>query len=71
VAEIWHPGYDESGATRVTLTVTTVADGTEVALTHSEWHDQPSAVEGRAGDDTGWTYVLGRYVAHGRGSRTS
>jgi Activator of Hsp90 ATPase homolog 1-like protein len=63
VAFSWHPGYDESGATRVTVTFAAVADGTEVVLTHSEWHNHPRTVEGRAGYDTGWTYVLGRYAA--------
>ena len=63
----WHPGDDESDATTVTVTFTTVADGTEVLLTHSDWHKHPRTVEGRASYDTGWTYVLGHFAgASGR-----
>jgi hypothetical protein len=63
VAFSWHPGYDESSATRVTVTFAAVADGTEVVLTHSDWQNHPRTAEARASYDTGWTYVLDRYVA--------
>jgi Activator of Hsp90 ATPase homolog 1-like protein len=63
VAFSWHPGYDESGATLVTVTFAAVADGTEVVLTHSDWQNHPRTAEARAGYDTGWIYVLDHYAA--------
>ncbi|MFI7063984.1 SRPBCC domain-containing protein [Kribbella sp. NPDC050124] len=63
VSFTWHPGSDPREAGHVTVTFTEVADGTEVVLTHTGWERRPDGVRARAGYDTGWDYVLGKYVA--------
>lgn len=62
VSFTWHPGTDPQQAGHVTVTFTPVGDDTEVELVHSGWERRPDGVRARAGYDTGWDYVLGRYV---------
>ncbi|MGY4768609.1 SRPBCC domain-containing protein [Kribbella sp. CWNU-51] len=62
VSFTWHPGSDPQQAGQVTVTFTPVGDGTEVELVHSGWERRPDGVRARTGYDTGWDYVLGRYV---------
>ncbi len=62
VAVSWHPDKDESLAGRVEVTFEAAGDATEVTLTHSGWELLGEEAEKtRAGYDTGWEYVLGRY----------
>jgi uncharacterized protein YndB with AHSA1/START domain len=63
VSFTWHPGSDPQQAGHVTVTFTPVGDDTEVELVHSGWERRPDGVRARTGYDTGWDYVLGRYVA--------
>ena len=46
----------------MTVTFTPVGDDTEVELVHSGWERRPDGVRARTSYDTGWDYVLGRYV---------
>ncbi|WP_329481330.1 SRPBCC domain-containing protein [Kribbella sp. NBC_01484] len=62
VSFTWHPGSDPRQAGQVTVTFSPVGDDTEVELVHSGWERRPDGVRARAGYDTGWDYVLGRYV---------
>ena len=62
VSFTWHPGSDPQQAGQVTVTFTSVGDNTEVELVHSGWERRPDGVRARTGYDTGWDYVLGRYV---------
>ena len=62
VSFTWHPGSDPQQAGQVTVTFTPVGDDTEVELVHSGWERRPDGVRARTGYDTGWDYVLGRYV---------
>ena len=58
----WHPGSDPQQAGQVTVTFTPVDDSTEVELVHSGWERRPDGARIRTGYDTGWDYVLGKYV---------
>jgi uncharacterized protein YndB with AHSA1/START domain len=62
VAFSWHPGHEPGIVTQVSVRFTAVAEGTEVALTHTDWHRRPDGAAARAEYDTGWTYVLARYA---------
>ena len=62
VSFTWHPDSDPQQAGHVTVTFTPVGDDTEVELVHSGWERRPDGVRARTGYDTGWDYVLGRYV---------
>ena len=62
VSFTWHPGSDPQQAGQVTVTFTPVGDDTEVELVHSGWERRPDGIRARTGYDTGWDYVLGRYV---------
>lgn len=62
VAFTWHPGHEPSAATSITVTFDTVAEGTEVTLTHTDWHRHPRSTEARATYDTGWATVLAAYA---------
>jgi uncharacterized protein YndB with AHSA1/START domain len=62
VSFTWHPGSDPQQAGQVTVTFTPVGADTEVELVHSGWERRPDGVRARTGYDTGWDYVLGRYV---------
>ena len=62
VSFTWHPGSDPQQAGQVTVTFTPVGGDTEVELVHSGWERRPDGIRARTGYDTGWDYVLGRYV---------
>ena len=60
----WHVGRPEAQATEVAVDFVTVADGTQVTLTHSNWQalgTEAAAI--RAGYHTGWDMVLGAAYA--------
>ena len=53
-------------ATEVEVRFSPAGDGTRVDLEHRGWERLgAAAAEARAGYDTGWEYVLGRYAEHG------
>lgn len=58
----WHPGGDPDEAGEVTVTFTATGDGTQVQLVHSGWERRGDGARARLGYDTGWDYVLGKYV---------
>ncbi|HEY3560107.1 MAG TPA: SRPBCC domain-containing protein [Kribbella sp.] len=58
----WHPGGDPAEAGQVTVTFSTNGDGTEVTLVHSGWEHRGDGGRARLSYDTGWDYVLGKYV---------
>jgi uncharacterized protein YndB with AHSA1/START domain len=62
LAFTWHPGSPADQAATVSVTFHDAPDGTRVELVHSGWERRPDGVRARAGYDTGWDYVLGRYV---------
>jgi uncharacterized protein YndB with AHSA1/START domain len=62
----WHPGSDPQEAGHVTVTFTPVDDGTEVELVHSGWERRADGARIRLSYDTGWDYVLGKYVEFAR-----
>jgi uncharacterized protein YndB with AHSA1/START domain len=65
LAFTWHPGTppEESTAVEVTFDPAPTGDGTVVTLVHSGWPAGPDAAAARKNYDTGWDYVLSRYVA--------
>jgi len=62
----WHPGGDPSEAGQITVTFTPTGDGTEVQLVHSGWERRGDGARARLSYDTGWDYVLGKYVEFAR-----
>ena len=62
----WHPGQDPSEAGKVTVTFEATDDGTRVRLVHSGWERSGDGGRARLSYDTGWDYVLGKYVEHAR-----
>jgi uncharacterized protein YndB with AHSA1/START domain len=58
----WHPGGDPDEAGQVTVTFTATGDGTEVQLVHSGWERRGDGARARLSYDTGWDYVLGKFV---------
>jgi len=62
----WHPGGDPSDAGQVTVTFTPTGDGTEVQLVHSGWERRGDGARARLSYDTGWDYVLGKFVEFAR-----
>ncbi|WP_329002667.1 SRPBCC domain-containing protein [Kribbella sp. NBC_00709] len=62
----WHPGGDPAEAGQVTVTFTPTGDGTEVQLVHAGWERRGDGARARVGYDTGWDYVLGKYVEFAR-----
>jgi uncharacterized protein YndB with AHSA1/START domain len=62
----WHPGGDPDEAGQVTVTFTATGDGTEVQLVHSGWERRGDGARARLSYDTGWDYVLGKYVEFAR-----
>jgi uncharacterized protein YndB with AHSA1/START domain len=62
----WHPGGDPAEAGQVTVTFTSTGDGTEVQLVHSGWERRGDGSRARLSYDTGWDYVLGKYVEFAR-----
>jgi uncharacterized protein YndB with AHSA1/START domain len=59
----WHPGRSADEATDVEVTFRPVAAGTEVELVHTGWNRRADGPEARAGYETGWDLVLGRYAS--------
>jgi uncharacterized protein YndB with AHSA1/START domain len=62
----WHPGGDPNEAGQVTVTFTATGDGTQVQLVHSGWERRGDGARARLSYDTGWDYVLGKYVEFAR-----
>jgi uncharacterized protein YndB with AHSA1/START domain len=62
----WHPGGDPDEAGQVTVTFTATGDGTEVQLVHTGWERRGDGARARLSYDTGWDYVLGKYVEFAR-----
>lgn len=62
----WHPGGDPAEAGQVTVTFTATGDGTEVRLVHAGWERRGDGGRARLNYDTGWDYVLGKYVEFSR-----
>ncbi|MGW7683754.1 SRPBCC domain-containing protein [Kribbella sp. NPDC054772] len=63
----WHPGGDPSEAGQVTVTFEATGDGTQVQLVHSGWERRgEGGGRARLSYDTGWDYVLGKYVEFAR-----
>ena len=62
----WHPGGDPDEAGQVTVTFTATGDGTEVQLVHSGWERRGDGARARLSYDTGWDYVLGKFVEFAR-----
>jgi uncharacterized protein YndB with AHSA1/START domain len=58
----WHPGGDPDEAGQVTVTFTATGDATEVQLVHSGWERRGDGARARLSYDTGWDYVLGKFV---------
>lgn len=56
----WHPGRGQETAQEVEIEFAAEGDGTRIEMEHRGWERAP---EKRAGYDTGWDFVLGRYVA--------
>ena len=60
----WYPGREPDTAQEVTVTFSGIPTGTLVELVHVGWEtlgDKAQAT--RDGYDTGWDYVLAKYVA--------
>ena len=62
----WHPGGDPDEAGQVTVTFTATDDGTQVQLVHSGWERRGDGARARLSYDTGWDYVLGKFVEFAR-----
>ena len=60
----WNVGSQRGVPTEVEVTFTPYEDGngTRVELVHRAWERWEDGVEARAGYDTGWEFVLGRYA---------
>jgi uncharacterized protein YndB with AHSA1/START domain len=60
----FHPGRTAENATEVEVTFAAESGGTRVTLTHRGWERCSSEIQAeRKGYDSGWDYVLGKYVA--------
>ncbi|MGW6201099.1 SRPBCC domain-containing protein [Kribbella sp. NPDC055110] len=62
----WHPGQDPSEAGQVTVTFDATDGGTQVQLVHSGWERRGDGGRARLSYDTGWDFVLGKYVEFAR-----
>lgn len=62
VAFTWHPGRPAGEATDVAVDFLADGEGTIVRLVHTGWAGRDDAVLARRSYDTGWDFVLGRYV---------
>jgi uncharacterized protein YndB with AHSA1/START domain len=59
----WHPGRGEDSAQEVQVTFVAVDSGTRVELVHSGWERiGDRATEMFSNYDSGWDFVLGKYV---------
>lgn len=60
----WHPGRDEKTAQRIEVLFHTEGEDTRLELIHYDWELLgDKAEESRNGYDTGWDFVLGKYVS--------
>ena len=70
LAFTWHPGYEAAHATTVTVTFTSIADGTTlVTLVHEGWEAMVDPTAARASYADGWVTVLGCLAAAPAGAR--
>ena len=59
----WYPGRQADTAQEVTVTFSEVPSGTLVELVHIGWETLGDKAQStRDGYDTGWDYVLAKYV---------
>ncbi len=58
----WKVNPDRTEPTEVEVRFTPVGEGTRVELEHRGWERYADAAEAYAEYETGWDYVLGRYV---------
>jgi uncharacterized protein YndB with AHSA1/START domain len=59
----WYPGRRPDTAQEVTVTFTAIATGSLVELVHVGWESLgEQALARRDGYDTGWDYVLAKYI---------
>jgi len=64
LAFTWHPGRSADTAQQVTVSFEAVAGGTRLDLVHRGWELLGErAQELRESYDSGWDYVLGKYLA--------
>lgn len=64
----WYPGREPDTAQEVTVTFNEIPSGTEVELVHAGWESLgDKAQAGRAGYDSGWDYVLAKYIVEAAG----
>ncbi len=63
-ATSWHPGNEPALATQVDVTFSPTPDGgTRVDLVHTGWEARGTdAVKLASGYDSGWDFVLGRFI---------
>ncbi len=65
----WYPGREPSTAHRVEVRFTDAERGCSVELVHSGWETLGAAAsDHRAGYETGWDVVLGRFVEEAGGA---
>src|SRR5215210_1744962 len=63
IAHSWHPGRGEDSAQEVEITFEPVDSGTRVELVHTGWEKiGDGAAQMFSNYDTGWDFVLGKYV---------
>ena len=63
VSFYWYPGRTPGTAQEVTVTFSEIPAGTLVELIHTGWETLGTAAQARRdGYDTGWDYVLAKYV---------
>jgi uncharacterized protein YndB with AHSA1/START domain len=61
----WYPGRTPDTAQEVTVTFSEIPGGTTVELVHVGWETLgEEALARRNGYDTGWDYVLAKYIIH-------
>ena len=63
VSFYWYPGRAADTAQEVTVTFNEISTGTLVELVHTGWETLGAVAQARRdGYDTGWDYVLAKYV---------
>lgn len=61
----WYPGREADTAQIVTVTFSEIPGGSLVELVHTGWETLgEEAFARREGYDTGWDYVLAKYIVH-------
>ena len=64
----WYPGRAPDTAQEVTITFTEIPGGSLVELVHVGWETLgEQALETRDGYDSGWDYVLAKYIVQAAG----